>query len=222
MKNVLCLFLILFSSSLIVFPSDIVWPDSLDTAKNVSYLTEEEKNVILEMNKVRTNPKAYAEYLRQERTLFDGDIVRKPGEIPLKTSEGVVALDECLVFLENMEPMGCLYPDRNLSRAAEQHAGDQSKTGDTGHLGSDKSMFDKRIKKYSKAPYIRVAENISYGFGTGYSVVLRLMIDDGVKDRGHRDNIMTSGFDLCGVSIKPHPVYRYICVITYMQSGNPD
>ena len=43
-------------------PDDINWDISaLDTAANADYLSTDEKDVILEMNKVRADPKKYAE-----------------------------------------------------------------------------------------------------------------------------------------------------------------
>ena len=47
--------------------------DVLDTARNVNYLTRIEKDVILELNKVRSDPAKYAElYIRPRLAWFDG------------------------------------------------------------------------------------------------------------------------------------------------------
>ncbi len=60
-----------------------------------------------------------------------------------------------------------------------------------------------------------IGENISYGPDDGREVVLQLIIDDGVPDRGHRANIFSPGFRLAGVVCGPHPKFRTICVIDF-------
>ena len=194
---------------------EVVWPDSLDTAKDIPYLTDTEKAVIREMNMVRTNPKLYADYLREEIKLYEGE-VRVGENERIRTQEGIPAIKECIRYLEKAKPVGILQSDKDLYQAAKAHAKDQSKTGKVGHNGSDKSNPLTRIKRYYKGDYSSVAENIAYGQATGRNIVMQLLIDDGVPNRGHREAIMKPDFDACGVSINTHPTYRSICVITYI------
>jgi uncharacterized protein YkwD len=60
-----------------------------------------------------------------------------------------------------------------------------------------------------------IGENISYGPDDGLEVVLQLIIDDGVPDRGHRANIFSPDFRLAGVACGPHPTFRTVCVIDF-------
>ena len=47
---------------------------SLDTARNAPYLNDVEKDVILEMNKVRSDPKKYAElYIKPQLKYYSGN-----------------------------------------------------------------------------------------------------------------------------------------------------
>ena len=70
----------LFVSLLACKPSERDDPDSanwdiaaLDVAKNVNYLSRVEKDVILEMNKVRTDPQKYAQLcIEPELQYYDG------------------------------------------------------------------------------------------------------------------------------------------------------
>ncbi|MDR1022586.1 MAG: CAP domain-containing protein [Prevotellaceae bacterium] len=202
---------------------DMAWPDSLNTAKDVDYLTEDEKGVIYEMNKVRTNPKLYAEYIKRERSFYSNKRIEKPGQIPILTQEGVAAVDECIAALQKALPTGVIRPNRNLGKAAQLLAKYQSKTGKTGHTGSNGSTVSDRIKRYCTEMNdnfgygygITFGENISYGSSKPQDIVVQLLIDDGVPSRGHRVNILKPDFNTAGVAIDTHPRYRHLCVIDY-------
>jgi uncharacterized protein YkwD len=191
------------------------WPESLNTAKEAEYMTETEQEVIHELNKVRTNPKAYALYLKEERQYYSGKNISKPGEITVKTREGLVAVNECIAALAKAKPVGVLRPHKGLSEAAAWLAADQAKTGRTGHNGSDGSNLSQRVERHDAGSYITIGENISYGSGEARQIVMQLLIDDGVASRGHRHNILNAAFDCCGVAINTHSVYRYVCVMDF-------
>ncbi len=194
--------------------SSFAWPDSLNTAKDVPYLSDMEKEVVHEMNKARTNPKVYAEYLKSEREYYNGLEVNKPGETILQTNEGVAALDECIRFLETAVPVSVLKPSEGLSRAAKDHVNDQAKTGETGHTGSDGSSISERTGRYGKWSG-NIGENISYGNRNARQIVFDFLVDDGMKSRGHRDNIMKPSFGVCGLATGSHSEYKRMCVIDY-------
>jgi uncharacterized protein YkwD len=183
-------------------------------------MTEMEKEVIYELNRVRANPKAYALYLKEERQYYSGNMVNKPGEITLRTREGLVAVDECIAVLEKAKPVGILLPHRGLSHVAKELAADQAKTGQTGHVGSDGSTLSQRMARYCPEKYASIGENISYGQSEARQIVLQLLIDDGIPSRGHRDNLMNAAFDCCGVAINTHPVYGYLCVMDFGKFRN--
>jgi uncharacterized protein YkwD len=60
-----------------------------------------------------------------------------------------------------------------------------------------------------------MAENIAYGENPAREVVLQLLIDDGVYDRGHRNNLLDPQWTVAGVACGPHRDYRQICVMDY-------
>lgn len=202
---------------------DMVWPDSLNTAKDADYLTEDEKGVIYEMNKVRTNPKLYVEYIKRERSFYSSNRIERPGQVAVLTQEGVAAVDECIAALQKAQPTGIIRPNKNLGKAAQLLASYQSKTGKTGHTGSNGSTISDRITRYCTEMNdnfgygygITFGENISYGSSKSQGIVVQLLIDDGVPSRGHRANIMKPDFNAAGVAIDTHPRYRHLCVIDY-------
>jgi uncharacterized protein YkwD len=190
---------------------------ALDTAANAEYLTGIEKDVILEMNKVRTNPKKYAElYIQPRLRYYSGKNYSVPGQITLVTQEGTAAVNSCITALSRANSVGVLTAEKGLSLAAKDHVKDQSKTGQTGHNGSDGSTPETRIKRYGVfGGSWALGENIGYGSTTGREIICALLIDDGVPSRGHRTNIMNKNFTQTGTAIGTHAQYRTSCTITY-------
>jgi len=169
------------------------------------------------MNKVRTDPKKYAElYLKPRLQYFSGKNYSVPGQIRIVTEEGATAVNVCITALSKAASVGVLKPEKGLSLAAKDHAADQSKTGQIGHNGSDKSTPETRMRRYGVfAGSWTYGENIAYGDTTGREIVCSLLIDDGVPSRGHRTNIMNKAFTQTGVGYGTHTQYRTSCTITY-------
>jgi hypothetical protein len=190
-------------------------PSSVEPGGSTPYLHPLEKQIVIELNQVRSNPAGYARtHLAELKKYFVGDRLELPGRVPLVTREGVAAVDECLNFLIKQKPRTVLAPKRGLTRAARDHARDQGKTGDHGHIGSDRSTLDIRLSRYGQWGG-KCAENISYGSDEARMIVLSLLVDDGVKSRGHRKNILEGSFRFTGVACGPHPKLRHVCVIVF-------
>lgn len=191
---------------------------ALNTAAGVTYLTENEKAVILEINKLRSDPPGYArEYLEPLLTKYDGKKLNYPGDIPIVTKEGVAALKDAIRELKSAPPVPLLSPDLRLTKASRDHMKDQSGSGRTGHTGGDGSSAQDRIRRYGiwqKA----MGENIFYGDGDARAIVLHLVIDDGIPKRGHRKNFLSEHYLLAGVACGPHPGWRNVCVIDFAHS----
>jgi uncharacterized protein YkwD len=192
-----------------------VWRESLHTAQNAAYLSAEEREVIREINKVRTNPGAYANYLKQERAYYYGLLIRRPGKVPVRTREGRTALEACIAVLEKTAPVGALLPDESLSRATGLLAAEQARTGAMGHVCADGRTLKDRVTQFCGDRYMQMAENISYGSREARAIVIRFLVDDGIPSRGHRINLMNPSYTHCGVTMASHPVYRHVCVIDF-------
>jgi uncharacterized protein YkwD len=187
-----------------------------DTARDCDYLNEEEKNVIFELNKVRLKPALYAKlYLEPLLKHFNGKIRNYPPGSRIETKEGIGVVKECIKYLKEHPSVNLLFPSPAISEAAEAHALDQEKTGETGHYGSDGSSPSARMWRHGVGRKHTMSENISYGYSKAYLIVMSLLIDDGVPSRGHRKSIMNKLYYLTGVSIKSHPVYGNMCVIDF-------
>lgn len=192
--------------------------ETVDTTAGVEYLTDSERQVIIEINMVRTNPAEYARsFLVPLRSYYRNKLLRYPGEIAISTNEGIRALDECIKKLQVTKPLSSLSPKKGLTLAARDYARYQAITGATGHTGSDKSTLGDRLNRYGKWD-ISAGENIDYGNGDARRIVTSLLIDDGVTSRRHRINLLNGNFKFVGVSVGAHKVYRHMCVMDFAGS----
>lgn len=198
------------------FGSNPITPDKLNTAANTTYLSPIEKEIILEVNRFRSNPAKYAnDYIAPLSKNYNNKLLNYPGEkISIRTQEGVKALYECVSALQKATPKPIMYPSKALTKATGDHQKDQAETGKTGHTGSDNSTLKERIERYGKWQ-VRIAENIAYGNSSARQIVIFLLIDDGVKSRAHRKNLLNTDLKLVGVSFGKHPVYRTMCVMDF-------
>ena len=128
---------------------------TLDTARNIDYLSTVEKDVVLEMNKARTNPALYAElYLEPRTKKFSGNVYNGN----LMTNEGVNVVNECISYMKKAKALPVLNPEKGLSLAAQTHSSTQGETDQIGHTGVG---FTKKHKLYGSVCVITYAGGYS-------------------------------------------------------------
>ena len=133
------------------------------------------------------------------------------------TREGTAAVDEAIAFLEGQTPLPALRDSPAVGRAAADHAGEQGRTGDVAHLGADGSSPSDRMRRYGR--WSATGEAIAYGPDRAEDVILQLIVDDGVPDRGHRRILFNPAYALVGAACAPHPVWRTVCVLDFARAG---
>ncbi|HCZ32558.1 MAG TPA: CAP domain-containing protein [Holophagaceae bacterium] len=179
-----------------------------------------ERAVVREMSEARTRPRAYAAHLRELRSHFEGTLWKRPGRVPLRTEEGVAALDEAIAFLESVRPVSPLRFNEGLARAARLHAEDLGPRGALEHVGADGSRLSDRLNRLGRWHGL-IAENISTGEAEARQVVIQLLVDDGVAGRGHRKNLFNPDLHQAGAGSAPHRDYRVVTVIDYADGFTP-
>jgi hypothetical protein len=174
-----------------------------------------EADFFTEVNKMRKDPAYLIPALENLSKDFKGDILYRPGEIPLQTVEGVAVIDELIEELKTQASLGDLERKEDLDSASRDHANDIGPKGLTSHDGSDGSNCSDRIERYCEWEGI-CAENLDFGSKTGLNCLLSLMVDDGVKSRGHRKNLLNPNAKFIGVAGANHKEYDacLVCVFT--------
>ena len=167
-----------------------------------------------ETNLVRRDPGAYASHLEAMLPLFDGMMMDRPGRPMLRTEEGAAAVQEAIAALRARIPVPPLGWSKGLAGAAADHVRDQGPIGGLEHYGTDGSDPARRAERRGRWAS-GMAENIAYGENPARDVVIQLLVDDGVPDRGHRNNILNGNWGVEGVACGPHRDYRQICVMDY-------
>lgn len=180
---------------------------------------QQAKQVLVQLNWARQQPKAAAEVLKGWLPLFEGErYLAFPGEPRLRTQEGAAAVREAIRFLEKQQPLPALAWSGRLAHAADDLARDQAAHGGLGHEGSDGSLPWDRIKRYGMVDG-GVGEVATYGTfgepGDPRRAVLALIVDDGVANRGHRTVIFDRSYTLAGAAWGTHPTYTRMAVVDF-------
>ena len=169
------------------------------------------QEVIDQVNRVRTNPQAYAAYLENFRAYYTADnTFHAPGRRALHTREGVAALNQAIRTLQRASAQAPITVNDLLANPGRDLIVSQQQSGQIGH-GS--SPYD-RMQRYGTWQQA-AGENVAYGAPTAEQVVYNLVVDDGERSRGHLKNILQSSYRVAGVSKGNHPIYGTICVIDF-------
>jgi uncharacterized protein YkwD len=172
------------------------------------------RDVHAETNLLRRDPPAYAGYLERLLPRFDGRLLERPGRSNLRTDEGPAAVREAIAALKSRRPVPQLRWSKGLARAAADHVRDQGPVGGLEHRGTDRSDPSRRASRYGR--WIQgLAENIAYGENPAREVVIQLLVDDGVPDRGHRNNLLDGDWGAEGIACGPHRRYGQMCVMDF-------
>ena len=171
------------------------------------------REVIAESNRIRTNPKAYIPILEGYLKNFDGNLLTLPDKHEiLETEEGPRAYKEAIEFLKNQKPINVIEYDEEASKVALEYSKflSNSKEGQV----EDENQIEQREEKYLDYDY-SISENIDFGGSTGVEVIVNLLVDDGVKNRTHRENLFSDKYEYYGVGVFEHPDYDFCTVIDY-------
>lgn len=185
-------------------------------ASELEALRALEGAVVDELNRLRSNPAAYADDLAGFSKLYRGDTVTVPGYMGVRTREGTAAVDDAIAVITSVEPMPSLTRSPGLSRAARAYAYQLGHQGVLTPSGDNTSPHDRMIN------YGRVrgmfAENVGAVYREARLMILEQFVDDGVESRVHRYNIIGPMFRVVGVGCSPHPRYEVVCVMNFVEA----
>ena len=168
-------------------------PANPQTASNTA-IADLEPEILSEINRVRTSPQDYAQWLEQQRQYYDGIWVRLPGEKPVRTNRGRDALEEAIAFLKQQQPLPPLEKSSQTAAAAISE-----------------------LENFANSNNIQY---FSYGKKTASGIVMDLVVDELFPDRRRRQSLLSPEAEDTGVACKPDPRYAKVCAIAYSDSPN--
>jgi len=169
-------------------PDTAVW-NRLVSNQGFANLSAIEQDFFYWTNLMRKNPGQFGETVLQEFLK----------QFPEANSSDSRSLTAELKKAQTNLPF--LVPDHGLFVMASTHATDlKGRWGVISHQSSTGKDFIQRIKEAGK--YRCGAENVFVGTPEALEALILLLIDKGVKDKGHRKNLLDPTFTLMGASFK--------------------
>ena len=168
-------------------------------------LTDYLKNLIREVNQLRTNPAKYSEKLEKSKTYFKGTTWEHPElKAGIATQEGPKAYDEAIRFLKYQKPVGGLIPSKALTKIAQDMCRAYAR---------DKEVdIDAEVDKYGAFDG-EFGSMIEYGGRNPEMTVINLVVSDGDKTRAHRKTLFEPSVKKIGVANGTHKMFKTISVI---------
>ncbi len=113
-----------------------------------------------------------------------------------------------------------------VAKASHDHVQDIGSKGLIQHDSSDGSTGVKeRLRKYGNVVSC-YGENLSFHCDDAKEVLIQLLVDDGVQNRGHRENIFNPDFHVMGCFTGDHKDFNQMSCIDYAGAfivrGEPD
>lgn len=176
-----------------------------------------EQSILNEMNAIRANPKSYVPYVEDYKKMFNGSIIHYPNGTLIQTNEGLAAVDEAIEFLKTAPSEPPLKFVVGLAKTSNLQLSNLLIDPSLGHYGPDGSQLDVRLRKFGTVGSA-YAENITYDMPTPLEIVLAMLIDDGVKSRGHRRNLFSPNFKEAGIAYGKAQNKKNISVTVFADS----
>lgn len=167
--------------------------------------------IVQEINLLRSKPKDYISIAEEEFAR---------NQSILAPREGMMVWRELVQALINTPPLAPLQSAIPLRLAALDHAEDISAHKQYGHRGTDGSLPNERLERYALHRKM-LGENIGYGIQSARTLVVGLLLDDGVQGRGHRENLLNARYRSIGVATTKHPIYPCVCVQMFEEARYP-
>lgn len=142
-----------------------------------------------EINRLRTNPRSYIEYIQSSR--YD--------DYPASERRNAI---EYLQSISQGAPLPAFTLNPLLSEMAQTWVNTQGRTGATGHGNLQQRLSQANIP-LNTGTYA-FAENIAYGFTEPRDILIAWIVDYLVPDKGHRVNLFRRDLNQIGIGFGLH------------------
>jgi hypothetical protein len=194
-----------------------------DVARNVSYLSKEEKDMIREINILRSNPKIYIphieNYIKNQETMFkliENNSIKtkqnvytedKAGTIDtLKAftdadaiNENIKHAKELIKILDTIKPRSILIIREDMYQITKKHANYIEATNNVTHYDDNRELSNSRFKKIG---YLAGGENIVGNNCRRNNIIsaMVMLLVDPIPNNGHRWTLLKSEWKYVSVS----------------------
>jgi uncharacterized protein YkwD len=167
--------------------------DSANTAKDISDISDVEKEAIQYINLARMFPQLF---LANELKDYTGP--SRYGDFLKNSSYKKSLINE----LKTRKPIPALQFDKSLYDLAKCFSKELGDAGTVTH-------------KRKRCPYGYMGECCSFGMDTGKDIAMQWLIDDKVAGMGHRINCFNSEYTIIGISAHSHKAYANCAVADF-------
>ena len=185
--------------------------------------TAKPKEIIEEINKLRSNPPLYAKKVEEYSKYFTDNIIKLPNlNIKIQTQEGPAPYLETVEYLKGLEKVNELIPSKALCEIAQEFA-DNVKDSETGEI--DEEIHEQIIDKHGSFTG-RFTRAMDFGGFTSEQVVINFLVCDGDTERSQREPVLGTGLNKIGIAFGKHNVYSTVCVLVtcteFQNTKDPD
>ena len=169
-----------------------------------------ERELVEQINLLRTNPKKFAEKLNKYLSYFKGNVLNIPDRpLGISTIEGPKAYKDAINYLERQKPLEPLDPSKGLFRVAAdfQKAIQRKNLEDV-----DSVDIEKIIDKYGTF-YGEFSRATDYGSQTPEQALISLVVSDGDPTREQRKALLSPEFKKVGIAFGTHKKFKNCTVI---------
>jgi hypothetical protein len=176
------------------------------------------KDCLNVLNDIRQNPTKYAEVL-QKRVIDNLDQRGLNTKTRVMSNEGRTAWLQGKDFLAKKAPMRPFSLNEGLTAAAYLHSVYQAGINQLTHDGPKE--MDERMYEFGQMTSGGMGENIMDRKEIDYEMwMLEFIVDDGVPDRGHRDNIFSEEYKQIGFGIhRKDERSKYYITLDFASAG---
>lgn len=184
------------------------------------------QQIVRELNWVRTKPQEVIEALRERLAQYKGKEYFPPerGGATVVTKEGTAVVEEAIEYIRSLDTMAGVgsSSEEGLALAAEDHVSDIGQTGTASHTSSDGMSSPERASQYGY--YEMFGECLWYGsdLADARTIILDLIVDDGVSSRGHRKGVLNPRYATVGVAYGPHATFGRMAAMEFAKSWQPN
>lgn len=185
-----------------------------------------EQSIVKELTWARTRPLEVIEALQERLKNYKGKdyFPSERSGACIVTKEGPPVVQEAIDYIKSLDQMEGVGSEsqEGLALAAADHVWDIGQTGTASHSSSDGTSAAQRVARYGR--FECFGECLWYGStaADARSMVLDLIVDDGVPSRGHRKGVLDPRYDTVGVAYGPHCTFGSMAAMEFAKRWEAD